>query len=250
MNSQIEIIPKSAVLPRGKAVPVQIRVHFEKPTRIRGIKARFHGAERTEADYTTTTTDSKGNTTTHHHTAVQYIDIVKQVINLHGEPAVGFFKILADALASLFGAGSGETISAGSREFAIEVGVPSASPASFKGEKCSVIYQLQVQVDVPLWSDPKLDYSFTVLRAPQPPEKVKPILNTYPDPVAGRSFWDKTFGKDVKMDVALYRDCLQTGEEVAGMVSITTADGSNLNRIAVSMIGVEHSKADMHTDSH
>ena len=250
MSSQIEIVPSSAVLPRGKIVPVQIRVHFAKPTRIRGIKARFHGAERTEADYTTTTTDSKGNTTTHHHTAVQYIDIVEQVINLHGEPVVGFFKLLADALASLFGAGSGTTVPAGSQEFEIEVVVPSDAPASFQGKKCSVIYQLQVQVDIPLWPDRKQTFDFTVLPLPQPAAKSRPVLNSYPDPVAGRGFWDRTFGKDVKLDVALDRDCVQTGEEVAGMVSLTTIDPLKLNRIAVSMSGVEYSEADGHSDSH
>jgi hypothetical protein len=248
--SQIEIIPESSVLPRGQVVPVKIRAHFDKPTKIRGIKARFHGAERTEADYTTTTTDSKGNTTTNHHTAVQFVNVVQQDFVLHGDPAEGCFATVADSVASLFGGGSGKKIDAGSHEFDVEVSVPPDAPASFTGKKCSVFYRLLVQVDVPLWTDPKSEFSFTVLPVPQPEEKTKPILKTYPDPVTGRGFWDKTFGKNVQMDVALDRDCFKSGEEVSGMISLRTIDPLKLNRIAISMIGVEYSEADGHTDNY
>lgn len=250
MSRQIQIIPKSSVVTRGQPMPVTVRIHFDADTRIRGIKARFHGAERTEATYTTTSTDSKGRTTTTTHTAEEYVDIVNQDFVLHGNPDIGFFAGVGDAVATMFGGGQSETIEAGVHDFQIEIVVPVDAPASFKGGKCSVFYRMEVQVDVPIRIDPKCDYSFTLLTLPIPLEKTRPVLVQHPDPEHGRGFWDRTFGKDVNMDVALESNVLYAGESGSGMVSIRSNESIDVDQIVWSLVGTEKTEASGHTDQY
>ena len=101
MGRKISVLGTGNTLTPGETFETTVHIELEKPTRVRGIKARFFGAERTEADYTTTSTDSKGRTTTHHHTAVDYVPIVEERIVLHGTPSTGFFNGIGDAVSTM-----------------------------------------------------------------------------------------------------------------------------------------------------
>ena len=75
MSNEIRIQPPAERIPRGKPMTVPVTVVLDGPLKVRGIHAKFHGAEQTKAIYTTTSTDSKGRVTTHTHTAVEHVDI-------------------------------------------------------------------------------------------------------------------------------------------------------------------------------
>ena len=53
---------------------VRILLRLDRRQRLRGIHARFHGAEETKATYTTTTSTGKTTTTTTH-TAVEHVSV-------------------------------------------------------------------------------------------------------------------------------------------------------------------------------
>ncbi len=52
MAEKIQIASDQTQLARGNELPVRVLVQFEKTTKVRGIRAHFHGAEKTKADYT------------------------------------------------------------------------------------------------------------------------------------------------------------------------------------------------------
>ena len=250
MGRKISVLGTGNTLTPGETFETTVHIELEKPTRVRGIKARFFGAERTEADYTTTSTDSKGRTTTHHHTAVDYVPIVEERIVLHGTPSTGFFNGIGDAVSTMFGGGQSETMEAGSYDFPVSFEIPQNAPPSFKGKKCSVFYRLEIQIDVPIWPDPKLDYAFELLRVPTPIEESSPAYVKHPDPVKGRGFWDLALGKDVEVEVAIDSDVLVAGQESQAMVAIMANEPFKLDQISLAMIGLEKSRAGGHNDSY
>ena len=69
---------------RDKPITIPITVVLDRPLKVRGIHAKFHGAEETKATYTTTSSDGKGRTTTQTHTAVQHVDVTTQAVLIKG----------------------------------------------------------------------------------------------------------------------------------------------------------------------
>lgn len=249
MPSKIEFASDQAPLVRGQKHPVRILVHFEKPTKVRGIRALVWGAERTEATYTTTRTDSEGRTTTTTHTAVQHAEIIKEQLLLQGEERLGFFSRIGDSLATWVGAGKHEILGPGTQEFNIDVDVPVNAPASFQGKKCSVFYKVDVSVDLPI----KIDW-FESLELELPTEKpelveTSPVHIVFPDE-SGRSFWDKTFGKPVTLNLAIDRDTLTSGEKAMAMLTIESPEPLQIKKIDYCLLGTENSRAQGHTDSY
>ena len=57
MANEIRIQPPSEQISRGKPMTVQATVKLDEPLKVRGIHAKFHGAEETTAVYTTSSTD-------------------------------------------------------------------------------------------------------------------------------------------------------------------------------------------------
>ncbi len=55
MPGPISILPASDELHRGQSVQVRVVLQLDNPLRVRGLHARFHGAEETKATYVTTT---------------------------------------------------------------------------------------------------------------------------------------------------------------------------------------------------
>lgn len=249
MGSRIQIIAAEAQVTRGQKTPIQVLIHFDHPTKVRGIRALFHGAERTEATYTTTSTDSEGRTQTTTHTAVQLVDICKQEHLLQGDERMGFFSRIGDSLATWVGGGKHEVVEAGDHEFTLNVEVPENAPASFKGKKCSVFYKVTVNVDIPI----KIDWAETLeLEVPvdKPSfQETSPVHVVFPDE-SGRSFWDKMLGKPVKLNLAVDRDCLATGDTAMAMLTVESPEPLQLKKIETYLVGRESSRAQGHSDGH
>jgi hypothetical protein len=249
MAQKIQIVSERTRLSRNEEIPVRILVNFEKPTRVRGIYAEFHGAEKTEATYTVTTTDSKGRAKTETRTATEYVEIVNEQFLFFGEKRKGFFARLFDSLATWFGGGSHQVVQPGEHEYSITVKVPRSAPASFKGKKCEVFYRVTVRVDLPIKIDWTHSQNFEVT-----PDKIEfkdtaPVLVVFPD-ASGRSFWDKTFGKDVKLNLAVDRDTLAIGEQALAMLTVETPEPLKVNKMAINLVGKETTTAHGHSDSY
>lgn len=235
-------------LARGKENPVQVVINFDQRTKVRGIHATFHAAERTTATYTVTRTDSKGRTKTETRTAVEYIDIAKEEFLLFGDPPLGCLKGMWDAIATLFGGGKHKIVDAGQQHFDLSVQIPESSPPSFKGKKCEVFYRMSVQVDVPVKWDMRDSLDFEVKRLESEFDS-NPVHVVFPDD-SGRSFWDKLFGKNVTLNLALEKDLLACGEKAMAMLTVETPDPFDVNKISVRLIGRESSFARGHADGY
>ena len=246
MSSEIYIQPPSEQIVRGKPMTVPITVVLDRPLKVRGIHAKFHGAEETKAVYTTTSVDSKGRTTIQTHTAVQKVDITTQAYLMSGNERFGFFGNLSDAVATIFGGGQHETMQPGEYPFEIEVAIPEDAPPTHTGKKTRVFYELSVQVDVPLAIDLKAMQSFQLVPLPAD-YKTNPVRTRYPDD-AGRGFLDSLFIPDVEIEMALVADKFRSGELIEGIFRVDTEKPLNCNAIRVRLVGIEHSKAHGHTD--
>lgn len=249
MSSKIEIRSNQDFLSPGEKTPIKVLVRFDKPTKVRGIHALFHGAERTEATYTVTTTDSKGRSKTETRTAVEHVDIVKKEFLLQGEERKGFFSRLGDSMATWVGGGTHELIEAGEHEYDLAIEIPDHAPASFKGKKCSVFYRLKVSVDLPIKFDWSQSRDFEVAPKRIEFQDTSPVHVVFPD-ASGRSFWDKTFGKDVKLNVAVDRDTLTVGEKALAMLTVDSPEPLKVDKMEISLVGRESTKANGHADGH
>ncbi len=246
MSNEIRIQPSSEQIVRGKPIVVPVTVVLDRPLKVRGIHAKFQGAEETKAVYTTTSTDGKGRTTTQTHTAVQHIDVTTQAYLLAGNDRLGFFGNLSDAIATIFGGGQHETMPPGEYPFKIEVSIPEDAPPTHVGKKTRVFYELSVQVDVPLAFDLKTVQSFHVMPLPASYE-TNPIRTRYPDD-EGRGFFDSLFAPNVEIEMALSADKFRLGESIEGIFCVETKDPLNCNAIRVRLVGIENSQAHGHVD--
>lgn len=248
MPNRILVQPPTEEIVRGKPMTIPITVVLDRPLKVRGIHAKFQGAEEAKAVYTTTSTDEEGNTTTQTHTAVQHVDITTQVHLMSGNERLGLFGNLSDAVKTVFGGGQHETMQPGEYPFEIEISIPEDAPHTHAGEKTRVFYELSVQVDVPLAIDLKTVQSFQLMPLSASYE-AKPIRTRYPDD-KGRGFFDSLFGPDVEIEMALTADKSRLGESIEGIFRVNTEKPLNCNTIRVRLVGIETSKAHGHTDSH
>lgn len=248
MPNEIHFQSPAGELVRGQPLTVPIRLNLETPLKVRGIQARFHGAEETKADYTTTSTDSKGNTTTHHHTAVELVDVIDQKHLLRGSEPQGTLRNIGDAVATMFGGGRHEVLDASAYDFQVEVTVPADAPATHTGQRSRVFYELSLCVDVPLAFDLKATQAFQVARSDAAEVEPKPVRVRYPED-KGRGFWDSIFSPDVRVELALARDTLRIGETVEGIFSVESTKAFKVRAIRARLFGIEQSSAQSHTDS-
>ena len=246
MSNEILIEPPADKIARGKPMTVPVTVVLDRPLKVRGIHGKFHGAEETQAVYTTTSTDGKGRTTTQTHTAVQHVDVTTQAHLIRGNERLGFFGNLTDAIATIFGGGHHETMQPGEYPFEIEVSIPDDAPPTHEGKKTRVFYELSVQVDVPLAFDLKAVQSFQLLPLPTIFETT-PVRTRYPED-EGRGFFDSLFAPDVKMEMALAADKYRLGNLVEGIFRVDTEKPLNCDTVRVRLVGIENSTAHGHTD--
>lgn len=249
MPQKIRIESDGNLLSRNEAMPVRVFVNFENATKVRGIHAEFYGAEKTEATYTVTTTDSKGKTKTETRTATEYTEIVNEQFLLLGEPRKGFFSRLSDSMATWVGGGSHEVVEPGEHEFALSLKLPHDALASFQGKKCEVSYRLTIRVDLPIKIDWSENQDFVVAPKPVEFKDTAPVHVVFPD-ASGRSFWDKTFGKDVKLNLAVDRDTLSIGEKALAMLTVESPEPLKVNKMEINLVGQETTKAQGHPDGH
>jgi hypothetical protein len=235
-------------LVRGQTVNVPLLLRVEQPLKARGIHARFWGAEETKANYTTTSTDSKGHTTTQTHTATEHVNIVDQSSLLSGNEQLGFFGNLSDALATLVGGGKHEVIAPGEYPFEVQVSAPETAPATHKGEKSRVFYELSAWVDIPLGFDLGAMQAFEVRPLPIEELQVQPVRVRYPDD-AGRGFWDSMLAPDVRLELALTVDTARPGETIEGIFVVESEKPLTIDALRARWVGIEKSHAHGHDDT-
>ncbi len=236
-------------LPRGKLVKVPIVLELETRIRARSVHAEFLGAEESQADYTTTSTDHKGRTQTHHHTAVQQQEVVKDSFLLAGREPLGCMAGLGDSLATLFGGGRHTRLGIGKHEYEVAVTIPEAAPATLAGKKCRVFYELSVRVDRPLARDLHAKHSFVVGPFPDDMPEAEPIVVRYPED-QGRGFWDKMFGSDARLRLALETNRYDTAATVRGLFLVETEKALNIHAVRARLVGKESTRAQGHSDAH
>lgn len=249
MPNLIRIAPPVEQLTRGETLRVPITLSLEQPLKVRGIHARFHGAEETKAVYTTTTTDGKGHVTTHTHTAIEHVDIVNLPFLLAGNQKLGFMGNLGDAAATLLGGGKHERMSPGEYLYAVEFAIPDNAPPTHVGQKTRVFYELSVQVDIPLAADLKATHAFPLLPLPSAPEEIVPVRTRYPED-AGRGYIDAIFAPNVRIEMALAANQVRLGEPIMGIVVVETPKPVNCSAVKVRLVGTESSQAQGHHDSY
>ncbi len=249
MANEIRIQSPTETLQRGEKVQIPVILWLERRLKVRGIHAKFLGAEETKANYTTTSTDSKGRVTTHTHTAVQHVEITSQQQLLAGNEPLGFFGNMSDAVATVLGAGQHDTLEPGEHAFSVEISIPADAAATHEGKKTRVFYELSMHVDVPAGFDLKAKQSFHVEPLPLAKYETKPVRTRYPDD-AGRGLFDAFVTPNVRVEMALAADKYQPHEMIEGIFTIEPEQALTCRRILVQLIGIETSEANGHRDSY
>ena len=245
MGKGIEIQTNVERITPGETLTVPIIVELEKRTKVRFIKALFHAAERSEAQYTTTSTDAKGAQTTTTHTATEDADIVKEEFLFVGEPPAGCFAGIGEFFASLVGAGKGVYMDAGRYEYSTQFTVPADAPPSMKGENCSIFYELSAQVSLPLRFDLTGKHAFTI-GSPERSSGGQPVVARYPDE-KGRGFWDRTFGKDAELTLALHNSSFAPGEPIKALFQAETNTPIKIKSAEARLVCIESTRAKGHS---
>lgn len=248
-SDEFVITPPVDTLVRDQPMRVPIVLRLATPRRVRSIVANFHGAEETKATYMTQTPGPKGQMTTQFHTATEHVDIVQQEWLLAGSERSGCLGIITDPLATMFGGGRHERMTPGTYQHEIEITVPHDAPATHKGQRSRVFYELKARVDIALGRDLRVHHSFSVEPLPQETVEAQPVRVCYPDD-EGRGFWSSLFEPDVRIELALDADRAQRGEMIRGSFRVETQKPLDVKQLQVRLVGHEKSEAHGHSDAH
>ena len=248
-SDELVITPPRDQLVRDEPMRVPIVLRLATPCRVRSVFANFRGAEETKATYTTQTPGPKGQMTTQVRTAIECVEIVKREWLLAGSERRGFFGNLADSLATLFGGGRHERMTPGTYRYEVELTVPPDAPATHKGERSRVFYELKARVDIALGRDLRVHHSFSVMPLSQETVEAQPVRVCYPDD-EGRGFWSSLLEPDVRIELALDADRAQRGETIRGSFRVETQKPLDVRQIRVRLVGHEKSEAHGHSDAH
>jgi len=249
MASSIEIGPADGAFTRGANLRSTIVVRFDKPTKVRGIRAWFRGVEETKANYTTTTTGSDGKVQTTTHTAVQQSDLVACDYPLAGSGPLGFFGSISDGVATLFGGGQHETYPEGEHRFEVEFQVPADAPPTHTGKKSRVFYELTAQVDIPLGRNLTARTEFLLPPLPRAAEAAQPVRVRHPDGQP-RGLIDSMFGKELQLEAALKADRYCLGETIEGLLCVEAQKPVACRCVKASLVAVETSTANGYNESY
>ncbi len=242
---EILIQPPSTELIRGQTMCIPVTLNVEKPVKVRGIHATFHGAAETKADYTTYNAATKSSQT---HTAVQLVEIVKQEFLLSGREYLGVFGNIADGIATIFGSGSHDLLQPGHHEFEVQLEVPQDAPGAFTGKKCRVFYELNVRVDIPMGLDAKSTFAFK-LPGVENEAASDPVMIRYPEDQE-RGLLDSWFGPDLRVEAGVAGSQYRRGEEIEGIFRAQSPSPLACRAISVCLVGFEKTQAQGHTDGH
>lgn len=244
---EIRISPPSDELTPGNPTRIPIVVVIDQPLKVRGVHAKFHGAEETKATYSTYNAATKTTTT---HTAVEHVDIVKSEYVLSGREQKGAFGNVTDAFATLFGGGDHDVLQPGEYPFEIEVRLPDDARDSFEGKKCRVFYELLVWIDIPVWPDTKAEHSFSVRSAASPGDlRHGPVRTRYPDDQQ-QGFFDSLFGPDITVEAAVADGAVREGDTIEGLFVIESSKPLSYRSISVRLVASETTKAKKHSDGY
>ena len=243
MSSKIQIFANQA-LERGQKLPVEILVTFDKPTKVRGIRAVFLGREITQADFSTTDLDGNSSSST----ATQYQQIAKEEYLLLGQERKVCCSRICDSMKTLVGGGSYELIPAGEKSFSIDVMIPDDAPPTMKGKHCRVKYEVQVSVDIPIKCNWNRVEELPVARTHKNFAEAQPVHAFFPDEKGG-SFWNKTFGKNVTLNLAVDQDKLRVGDQAMAMLTVKSPKPLNVNKIQFALVGKETTQARGYKDN-
>ena len=230
--------PPAETLVRGQSIPVVLAL--DRRLKVRGIHAKFLGAEETTAVY---------RIGKHRHTAIQQVEIMSQVQLLAGSEKMGFFGGMSDAMATMFGGGKHDTFEPGEYPFEFEVSIPDDAPGTHMAKKSRVFYELSVHVDVPAGFDLKATKSFQLDPPPAATADAAPVRTRYPED-GGRGLFDSLVSPDARLEMALIADRYQPHEMIEGIFTIETKKPINCRRILVQLMGIENSEARGHKDMH
>jgi hypothetical protein len=137
----------------------------------------------------------------------------------------------------------------GTYEYTVDLNIPESAPPSINGKLSRVEYNFSVQVDIPVKIDWKKKIPLQVLPARQTFSQSLPAQATFPDE-SGRSMWQKAFGKDVTMNLAIDRDCLTAGEQALAILTVESAEPLKVSKIEIKLVGKESTDVHSHRDSH
>ena len=230
--------PPAETLVRGQSIPVVLAL--DRRLKVRGIHAKFLGAEETTAVY---------RIGKHRHTAIQQVEIMSQVQLLAGSEKMGFFGGMSDAMATMFGGGKHDTLEPGEYPFEVEVSIPDDAPGTHVAKKSRVFYELSVHVDVPAGFELKATKSFQLDPPPAATADAAPVRTRYPED-GGRGLFDSLVSPDARLEMALIADRYQPHEMIEGIFTIETKKPINCRRILVQLMGIENSEARGHKDMH
>ena len=245
MSGPISILLAPNELHRGQSVQVRVVLQLDNPLRVRGLHARFHGAEETKATYVTTTSTGKQVTVTTH-TAVEHVTITDESYLLAGREPAGFFANLVDACSTMFGGGRNLMLPVGEHEYLLDISIPDDAPPTHKGNRSRVFYELSVRIDIPMGRDITALRSFDVA-ALRREHTASPVRVRYPDD-EGRGFWDNLLGPDVRIELSLAADTLAAGETIDGVFEAESEEKIEVRAIRARLVGIESSKAHGHRD--
>ena len=244
MASPIKITLSNDLIYPGTTLQAHVVIQVDKPTKVRNITARLHGYERAEAEYTET--DAEGDSVKKTETVT--VELIDEKFLLLGKPRKGFFGRLSDSATTLVGGGDHEVLQPGTYDYTVDLEIPDTAAPSIKGKLCRVEYDLRVNVDIPV----KIDWSKSKKLTVRPDEidfsQSNSAQATFPDE-NGRSLWQKTFGKDVTLNLAIDRDCLATGEEAMAILTVESPEPLKVKKIEVRLAGRESTNARSYKDS-
>jgi len=242
----LRIAPASDVLVPGQVTRVPIVLNLEEPVKVRGLHATLHGAEESQATYSSYNPATKS---TQVHTAIEHVDIVKREFLLSGNERKGFVGNLADGFATLLGGGDHDILEPGEYAFEVEVLLPSDARPSFAGKKCRVFYALSAQLDIPLARDVKAQHAFEVVEG-------RDVVQASPTPVRTRypedqetGLMDAWFAPDVRVELALPCQAYQEGDTLQGTFTVEAPEPLVYDAINARLISVETTTAHGHADS-
>lgn len=245
MASPINISFSQQAIYPGSTTQAKIVIDVSKPTKVRNITARLDGFERAKAEYSETDADGESEKKT----ARVSVELLKEEFLLTGDKRKGFFGRLGDSASTLVGGGDHELLEPGSYEYNVDLNIPESAPPSIKGKLSSVEYNFSVQVDIPVKIDWKKTISLQVLPVEQTFDQSQPAQASFPDE-SGRSMWQKAFGKDVTMNLAIDRDCLTAGEQALAMLTVESAEPLKVSKIQIQLVGKESTDVRSRRDSH
>lgn len=179
-------------------------------------------------------------------TATETISTAKQDFLLAGHERLGFFARMRDSMAGMMGGGNRLELESGEHSYSVEITIPHTGLPNLRGDKCRVFYTISANVDRPM----AIDYNDVqeISVRPKTIPSGKPKVVRYPEDTVP-AFWDKMFGAEDKLRLALESDVIKLGEVAKGLFRVDDENALKMNGAYARLVGVESTTADGHSDA-